>query len=1344
MPMLIIPLKNMQYDLEDKETVRLKNKQFQLFLENYDDAIFDYKLYRHVSELEQDNSSLSLHLKQNNKNNNYNTNYQQSKQHNNGIKNSYNNNLQQYSTNNQIKSGFSNQNTFQKQNSSKTQLQNNNNGQQNMPSSHKINMNNINVCSMPKIINCQESSQNLITKQQDQALENFPRTETLNLNQIQQTNQNSYNQNSISNSNNINSKEEDSKVKTIRQYLKIKFEQYQNINTQEQKEEFRIQDTFFIRVAKKKDENTQNNISIGQIQKQNVLKSNRKPSFNQQQQQQDNCIEENNYYLLDIQNCLWNDQSLHVVLTLNDITEQMNYHNNKIQEEIQTNMFKDQILATVSHDFRTPLNAIQNHIQLSQQEIFSYQQNLKKERKKIKQQQQQLSQQLQIDNYNNNNSSTMIQSQNQSRSSKIIHSKRFFDHQKIQQFNEIAYQNCEMLQLLVQDILDYSQNKYSKIKLNPEKFPFQELIQEIRYLVEIPIKDKGLKFRLRIDDYTTYTNEKDVNVEIQQDKLRLKQIIMNLITNAIKFTEQGSISLRIKFFTRDQVELLKVCVIDTGIGIDKQKQERIFDRFQSFQEKQVNTKSKMNGIGLGLSISEDLVELIGPFRKIHLESTEGKGSIFQFIVYRNLSKGLIHNKPFGEERAMYENSDLQKSLKLNIQLPKENLAEEQEEDQQCAQQQQIHLSTFNNYNSNKSANNLDLSNNKIQSNKIDQQQKSEPQNAQKYLSSDTGIKENNINSNFFIFNTNQINVNSQNSSSKIQKNITQNSKNSININQDMTQKESQNKYNSFQSENLPENIIQEDLLESKSRNYQDFKQIYSFNTCSKINFKNQTNYQKQGEQQENENQNKQFKLSKNLQKKQMISSYHSDKTIKFQKQRTKRYKNPDKYEKQIEQNRKQSNLSYKNSKSRIRIKSTNFPKVKQKIQNKQTQNLTLSNLKQLMNAKNEDEQKYDMKQKNQNNLNFQIKVQNFNGQKNGQAQKNKQIPEVLMEHQQMQNQNLQQNEKISKQEYVPSEKNIKINQQLDQELSVDQIFDQSQEIKLEYKPDNQIFLQLSQQKKESNSKSWKKQNNDTKNKKNDFQNLNSKTSNLKTQNHFNNNKQNNKITINQTNLDLPKPNSNRLESSYPLPFQYNSDDFNTNSNNSFTSSSPSSSVHSQNSRNSSYISSFSQSSSSSSSFPKFQDESTPQSKITAGTFSLQTKKLRKKQSLQINCSQVRKSNGNIYVQKYKKNQKNSPNSKIQEEEIEENSEEKSQKKNQKKKIKSSQKKISLKILVVDDNAFNIRTAQNLLEHNLQNVFDFEFKTAFNGEEAVKIVSQCENNNQLSNQLTQPTLNKLML
>ncbi len=171
---------------------------------------------------------------------------------------------------------------------------------------------------------------------------------------------------------------------------------------------------------------------------------------------------------------------------------------------------------------------------------------------------------------------------------------------------------------VINDILDLSKIESGKFKITRAETDIIKQCQSVINILTIRAKEKDLDLKMELD--------KDIPQNILADSLRLNQILMNLIGNAIKFTEKGSVTLRVKIIDR-KGNNRKLCfsVIDTGVGIAKQHITKIFDAFEQADEQ---TTIKFGGTGLGLAIVKNLAELKGG----HLEvsSEEGKGSTFSF------------------------------------------------------------------------------------------------------------------------------------------------------------------------------------------------------------------------------------------------------------------------------------------------------------------------------------------------------------------------------------------------------------------------------------------------------------------------------------------------------------------------------------------------------------------------------------------------------------------------------------------------------------------------------------------------------------------------------------------
>jgi len=193
---------------------------------------------------------------------------------------------------------------------------------------------------------------------------------------------------------------------------------------------------------------------------------------------------------------------------------------------------------------------------------------------------------------------------------------------------EVVYKSAEHLIALVNDTLDFSKIESQKLKIEQFDFMPDEIIQEVRSLHENSAQKKGIEL---------IVNNTDKQLTLLGDPVRLKQILINLITNAIKFTRQGQITLTVSGEeTSEQNYMLSIEVLDTGIGISEEELPTIFDEFVQLD---TDLTQKQRGAGLGLAIVKKLVLLQNG--KIDVESTLGKGS--RFIVQIPYQKGNPNN-----------------------------------------------------------------------------------------------------------------------------------------------------------------------------------------------------------------------------------------------------------------------------------------------------------------------------------------------------------------------------------------------------------------------------------------------------------------------------------------------------------------------------------------------------------------------------------------------------------------------------------------------------------------------------------------------------------------------------
>jgi osomolarity two-component system sensor histidine kinase TcsA len=177
----------------------------------------------------------------------------------------------------------------------------------------------------------------------------------------------------------------------------------------------------------------------------------------------------------------------------------------------------------------------------------------------------------------------------------------------------------DALMAMIEDILDFSMIEAGKLELDKRVFDVRELVVGACAMLATAADDKGLKLMTWIDD--------EVEPVACGDGARLHQILLNLLTNAVKFTAVGEIAVRVSRHRDGERSGLRFEVSDTGIGIEQSTIERIFD---SFAQADRSTTRRYGGTGLGLAISRRLVELMGG--QMGVDSTPGEGSTFWFTV----------------------------------------------------------------------------------------------------------------------------------------------------------------------------------------------------------------------------------------------------------------------------------------------------------------------------------------------------------------------------------------------------------------------------------------------------------------------------------------------------------------------------------------------------------------------------------------------------------------------------------------------------------------------------------------------------------------------------------------
>lgn len=253
----------------------------------------------------------------------------------------------------------------------------------------------------------------------------------------------------------------------------------------------------------------------------------------------------------------------------------------KLQE---LDAYKDRLLATVSHDLRTPLNGLNGILELI--------------------------------------------------SSKI-------QDKSIKKFLKIATRCSNLLLFMINDILDFSQINSGKLRLNSTKSSVFRIIKEVFTLIKFQVKRKNIALKMDIPPELK-------SLHIYTDSRRVQQILLNLLSNALKFTTDGHIKLSIRMESR---RWLNFAVEDTGVGMEKDELPKLFKLFSKLENK--DSALNTTGIGLGLVISQCLVRLLSgnAEESISVQSEKNKGTTFNFKLPCMVSEEEEINEEFQENEA---------------------------------------------------------------------------------------------------------------------------------------------------------------------------------------------------------------------------------------------------------------------------------------------------------------------------------------------------------------------------------------------------------------------------------------------------------------------------------------------------------------------------------------------------------------------------------------------------------------------------------------------------------------------------------------------------------------------
>ncbi|MCR5500927.1 MAG: hypothetical protein K6F31_11105, partial [Acetatifactor sp.] len=192
--------------------------------------------------------------------------------------------------------------------------------------------------------------------------------------------------------------------------------------------------------------------------------------------------------------------------------------------------------------------------------------------------------------------------------------------QNILEYSESIRMAGNTLLGLVNDILDFSKIEAGKMGIIPVDYDLSSVLSDLIHMVQSRADEKGLFLKLSFDP--------DTPRMLHGDEIRVKQVIMNLLANAVKYTEKGSITFALGFERVPESEdrvFLKVSISDTGIGIKQEDIEKLFSEFERIEEKR---NRNIEGTGLGMNITESLLEMMNS--RLEVQSSYGAGSTFSF------------------------------------------------------------------------------------------------------------------------------------------------------------------------------------------------------------------------------------------------------------------------------------------------------------------------------------------------------------------------------------------------------------------------------------------------------------------------------------------------------------------------------------------------------------------------------------------------------------------------------------------------------------------------------------------------------------------------------------------
>lgn len=196
---------------------------------------------------------------------------------------------------------------------------------------------------------------------------------------------------------------------------------------------------------------------------------------------------------------------------------------------------------------------------------------------------------------------------------------------------------------IINNILDLAKIEAGELQLETRHFALKELLADVSSIIRTPAYERGINFEINTDT--------DLHPYFVGDEIRLKQVLINLAGNSIKFTEEGKVSITVKGGMRsDKEQELKFIISDTGIGMDESYMDKLF---QKFQQEDASITRKFGGTGLGMVITKELVDLMDGTIQVKSKKGEGTSIMIKMIL------------PFGEQQYIMEKSSIKEQVSLN-------------------------------------------------------------------------------------------------------------------------------------------------------------------------------------------------------------------------------------------------------------------------------------------------------------------------------------------------------------------------------------------------------------------------------------------------------------------------------------------------------------------------------------------------------------------------------------------------------------------------------------------------------------------------------------------------------